>query len=369
MEWTPPATAYGIDVPESPAGTEKEESTMQSTIFAVDLAKSVFQIAVSRQPGKVAEAHRLPRSRFLRFFAERQAGLVILEACGTAHYWAREIRALGHSVRLLPPHKVRPYVDRNKTDRTDAEALLEAHRNGKIRSVPVKTVPQQTLAALHRLRSAWMAARVARLNLVRAMLRELGFPIPVGANHVVVQALALLEQLPEPLRPPLTEACHEIRDFESRIAGVEQQLRALAAQLPVAVRLQSIPGVGLLTATALVGLVGDVQRFPSSRQFASCLGLTPREHSSGLRRHLGSINKAGDSYLRMLLLSGARAVLIAAQRVKHKQEPDRLRHWALQMQGLKGHNRAAVALANKLARIVWAVWRNDAAFESRAGAA
>jgi len=338
---------------------------MQSTIFAVDLAKSVFQIAVSKQPGAVAETHRLPRSRFLRFFAERQPGVVILEACGTAHYWARQIQDLGHTVRLLPPHKVRPYVDRSKTDKADAEALLEAQRNRKIHAVPVKSVPQQTLAALHRLRSTWMTARVARLNLVRALLREFGLPIPVGAHHVVVQALALLDQVPEPLRPPLTEACQEIRDFERRIAGIEQQLRVLAKQLPVAGRLQSIPGVGLLTATALVARVGDVQRFASSRHFASSLGLTPREHSSGLRRYLGSIHKAGDCYLRMLLISGARAVLIAAHRVQSKKEPDRLRRWALQMKALKGHNRAAVALANKLARIVWAVWKHDTPFESR----
>ena len=130
---------------------------MESTIIAVDLAKSVFQIAVSRHPGKVSESHRLPRGQFLRFFAERQPGLVVLEACGTAHHWGRQLQDLGHRVRLLPPHAVRPYVQRNKTDRADAEALLEAHRNERIREVPVKSVAQQTLAALHRLRSAWMA--------------------------------------------------------------------------------------------------------------------------------------------------------------------------------------------------------------------
>jgi transposase len=338
---------------------------MQFTTIAVDLAKSVFQIAVSRRPGVVSESHRLPRGQFLRFFAERQPALVVLEACGTAHYWGRQLQDLGHRVRLLPPHQVRPYVDRNKTDRADAEALLEAHRRKKIRSVPVKSLAQQTLAALHRLRSAWMADRIARINLVRGLLRELGFPIPVGARHVVVQTLGLLEKLPEPLRPVLAEACAEIGELEARIAGVEKQLRALARETPVAERLQSIPGIGLLTATALVALVGDVQRFPTSRHFASYLGLTPREHSSGLRRRLGSINKAGDSYLRTLLISGARSVLIAAQRFKLKQ-PDRLRRWALQVHALKGHNRAAVALANKLARIVWAVWRNDSSFESRA---
>lgn len=260
---------------------------------------------------------------------------------------------------------MRCYVLRNKTDRADAEALLEAHRNQQIRSVPVKSLPQQTLASLHRLRSAWMADRVARINLVRGLLRELGFPLPLGARHVVVQALALLEQTPEPLRPLLTEACEEIREFERRIAVVEKQLRALAGQLPFVKRLQSIPGVGLLTSTALVALVGGVQRFPSSRHFASYLGQTPREHSTGLRRRLGAINKAGDRYLRMLLINGARSVLNQTQRFKNK-EPDRLRRWALRLHALRGHNPAAVALANKLARIVWAVWRNDSLYESRA---
>jgi len=278
----------------------------------------------------------------------------------------RELRALGHQVRLLPPHEVRSYVHRSKTDRADAEALLEAHRNERIREVPVKSLVQQTLAGLHRLRSAWMSDRTARINLVRGLLRELGFSIPVGARHVVVQTLGLLEKLPEPLRPMLAEACQEIRDFEARIAAVEKQLRALAKQTPVVKRLESIPGVGLLTATALVALVGDVQRFPTSRHFASYLGLTPREHSSGLRRRLGAISRAGDGYLRMLLINGARSALLAASR--HEQ-PDRLRRWALQVHHLRGHNRAAVALANKLARIVWAVWRHDTCFESRVVAA
>lgn len=340
---------------------------MQSTTIAVDLAKSVFQIAVSRRPGKVAASHRLTRSQFLRFFAERQPALVVMEACGTAHFWARELQALGHQVRLLPPHEVRSYVHRNKTDQTDAEALLEAHRNDRILAVPVKSVSQQTITALHRLRSAWMSDRNARINLVRGVLRELGVSIPVGARFVVVRVRALLADgpIPEPLRPVLEEVCQEIVDFDRRIAEVEQQLHAVATQMPVVKRLQSIPGVGLLTSTALAAFVGDIQRFPSGRHFASYLGLTPREHSSGLRRRLGRINKAGDAYLRKLLISGARSALNAAQRCKLKQ-PDRLRQWALQVQRLRGHNRAAVALANKLARIVWAVWTKDTLFESYA---
>jgi transposase len=345
--------------------TRKEESVTQSTTtIAVDLAKSVFQIAVSRRPGKVAESHRLSRSQFLRFFGEHQPALVVLEACGGAHFWARQLRDLGHQVRLLPPHEVRRYVRRNKTDRADAEALLEAHRNEAICTVPVKSVAQQVLTSLHRLRSAWMKERTARINLVRGLLRELGFVIPVGARHVLKQTRTLLgeEQLPAPLRPVLAEVCREIEQFETRIAAVEHQLRALAAQSPVVQRLQSIPGVGLLTATALVGLVGDVVRFPTSRHFASYLGLTPREHSSGLIRRLGAISRCGDTYLRMLLIIGARSALYHSRRSK---QPDRLRRWALHVESRRGANRAAVALANKLARIVWSVWRHDTPYASR----
>lgn len=345
---------------------QKEESDMKSTIIAVDLAKSVFQIAVSRHPGKVSESHRLSRRQFLRFCAERQPALVLMEACGTAHYWGQQLGKLGHEVVLLPPHAIRPYVSRNKTDHADAKALLEAHRNEDIHPVPVKSVAQQTLTALHRLRSAWMADRIARLNLVRGILRELGFALPVGAAQVVPGALALVKKpnggLPDPLRRALREACREIQGLEGRIRAVEKQLEALAVEIPMVQQLRSIPGIGLLTATALVAFVGNVQRFPTSRHFASFLGLTPRENSSGLARRLGAISRRGDAYLRYLLVHGARSVLFAAKR---RKEPDRLRDWALRVQQRRGHNKAVIALAAKMARIVWAVWHNDTVFESR----
>lgn len=339
---------------------------MKSTTIAVDLAKNEFQIAVSHHPGKVAETHRVGRARFLSFFAERQPCLVLLEACGTAHSWARKIQALGYEVKLLPPHAVRPYVRGNKTDRTDAKALLEAHRNEEIHPVPVKSESQQVLTGLHRLRSAWMAERTARLNLLRGLLRELGICISVGAARVVPLVSARLAEegeIPPALGLLLKEACDEIREMEARIAMVEKQLRALAKQTPVVKRLLSIPGVGLLGATAMVAFVGDVKRFATSRHFASYLGLTPREHSSGQVRRLGSISRRGDAYLRCLLVHGARAVLNAA---KKRKELDGLRAWALRTEQRCGHNKATVALANKLARIVWAVWRSDTPFEFRA---
>ncbi len=345
----------------------KEESVRKSTTIAVDLAKNVFQVAVSHHPGKVAETLRLSRKKFLPFFAERKPSLVLLEACGMAHHWGRELGQLGHQVLLLPPAYVKPYVRRNKTDRADAKGLLEAHRNEEIHPVPVKSVAQQTLTGLHRLRTAWVGDRTARINTIRGILRELGLSLPVGAHHVVPGVWALIEDadsnVPDPLRLALAEACLEIRELEQRINAVERQLRALAASMPVVQRLMTIPGVGLVTATALAAFVGGILRFPTSRKFASFLGLTPKENSSGPKRRLGRISKRGDVYLRTLLIHGARTVLVAAKRLKH---PDRLRTWALKVQQHRGMNKATVALANKMARIVWAVWRDGSEYKSKA---
>jgi transposase len=338
---------------------------MDSTTIAVDVAKSVFEVAVTEHPGHVRERHRFTRARFRRFVAEQPPATVLMEACGSAHYWARLAQAYGHRALLVSPHAVRPYVLRNKTDRSDAKGLLEAVRNEDVRPVPVKSASQQALAALHRLRSTWLATRTARLNTVRGILREFGLVIPPGACHVVPHLQAVLEDadagLPGLLRPALAEVAREIRELEHRLRALEQQLEAVAAQTPVVGRLRTIPGLGLLTATALVAGVGDVQRFASARHFASYLGLTPREHSSGPRRRLGAISKRGDAYLRMLLIHGARAVLGHAK--KKATAPDRLRAWALQLERVRGHNKAAVALANKLARIAWAVWRKGTEYQ------
>jgi transposase len=340
---------------------------MESTTIAVDLAKSVFEVAVSRRPGQVSERHRLSRSQFSRFLVDRAPATVVMEACGTAHFWGREAGVRGHRVVLLPPHAVRPYVLRNKTDGADAKGLLEASRNEGIRAVPVKSVEQHVLAGLHRMRSAWMATRTARLNTLRGLLRELGFTIPVGARQVVPQVWALVSDadsgIPDALRPVLAEAAREIGELETRIGQVERSLEAMARASDIVVRLRTIPGVGLLTATALLAFVGDVQRFPSARHFASYLGLTPRESSSGLRRRLGAISKRGDPYLRMLLIHGARSVLLHAKKATSKR--DRLRTWALDRERARGHNKAAVALANKMARLVWAVWRRGECFGQR----
>jgi transposase len=342
---------------------------MKHTTIAVDLAKTIFEIAVSDRPGHVARSLRLSRSRFLRFFAEHVPATVVLEACGSAHYWARHLEKLGHRAVLLPPYDVHPYVRRNKTDRADAKGLLEAFRNEAIHPVPVKSVSHHGVAALHRLRSAWLATRTSRINTLRGILRELGLTIPVGAHHVAPRVENLANapdaELPAALRSLLLEACREIRTCERLMKKVEAQLRQLQPQLPAVNRLRTIPGVGLLTSTALVGFITDVRRFPSGRHFASYLGLTPREYSSGAVRRLGRISKRGNAYLRMLLIHGARAVLHAA---KKKTRPDRLRCWAVRCEARRGHNKTAVALANKMARIAWGVWKQDRVFLERAAA-
>jgi transposase len=336
---------------------------LNDTAIAVDVAKNVFQLGVSDRPGKVRRTERLQRSHVLPFLATQPASTVVMEACGSAQFWARRIEQLGHRVVLLPAHLVRPYVRGNKTARADVKGILEAFRNEDIRPVPVKTPAHQTLAALHRLRSAWVAERTARLNTIRGLLRELGVFIPVGARKVIPEVWAHLEDadsaIPDAVRPFLAEACEDVRDMERRIALVERQLEALAEQTPAIQRLLTVPGIGLLTATALFAFVVDVQRFPSARHLASYLGLTPRERSSGNTRRLGAITKKGDVYLRTPLVHGARSVLARAKQTTDAARRDHLREWATKVEKARGHNKEAVALANKMARLAWAVWRKD----------
>ena len=334
------------------------------TTIAVDLAKSVFQVAVSRTPGRVETHRRLARSRMLEFFAQQPPAHVVMEACGSAHFWARQLGAMGHHVTLLPAQHVRKYRLGNKTDRADCEALLEALRRAALRPVPTRSVQQQAVATLHRLRSGWMTTRTARLNALRGALREFGLIVPVGASRVLpaVNEAVHTRAVPEALHAGLLSLCNEVRDLEARITIIGRQLDALAEQLPVVARLRTIPGIGPLASTALLALWGDAHRFPSARHAASFLGLTPTEHSSGERRRLGAISKRGDVYVRTLLIHGARAVL---WRAKKTNQLDRLRAWALRLEQTRGHNRAAVALANRLARIAWAVWTSQRDFQSR----
>ena len=335
---------------------------MNTTHIAVDLAKSVFQVAVSHSPGRVAEEHRLPRARFRSFFLHRPPSHVLMEACGSAHHWGRELRALGHQVSLLPASHVARYRIGNKTDRSDTRAILEAARNEKITPVPVKSLDQQAITALHRLRSGYLTSRTARINAVRGLLAEFGIPIPKGARSFLPNAHRALDHdlIPAFLRESLFEALEEVRELEAKAARLRDQLQRLGDRIPTVQYLLTIPGLGILSATALLATVGDIGRFRSGRSLANYLGLTPKEASSGLRRRIGRISKRGDTYTRMLLVHGARSALNAAHRV---QEPDRLQAWAIRTQRTRGHNIATVALANRIARIAWRVWRDQRPFQ------
>ncbi len=337
---------------------------MQTTQVAVDLAKSVFQVAVSHAPGRVDKQHRLSRQRFRTFFLHRAPTHVLMEACASAHHWGRELQTLGHEVSLLPPSHVARYRQGNKTDRADAKALLEAARNEDITPVPLKSLDQQAINALHRLRSGYLGTRTARINAVRGLLREFGIPVPLGARTFLAKAHLALDDdtLPAYLRVALDQALAEIKELQAKANDLKSQLEHLAPLIPAVPFLMTVPGIGILSATALVATVGDVHRFPSGRSFAAYLGLTPRESSSGASRRLGSISKRGNRYLRVLLIHGARAALLAAHRSK---EPDDLQAWAVRTAEARGHNIATVALANRMARIAWRVWRDQRPFQRR----
>ena len=289
---------------------------------------------------------------------------MVMESCGTAHYWARTLKVMGHTVRLLPPQYVRAYRRRNKTDRSDAAAILEAARSPEIKPVAVKGIDQQTIQGLHRVRSQWMTTRTARINVIRGLLRELGYPLPVGSHIVRRKAPAVLEQLPAPLRAAIDALLDEIRSLEQRIHAIEDELERFARHNEAVEKLREVPGIGLLTATALWAAAGSAAVFKSGRHLAAWLGLTPREYSSGNQRHLGRISKRGDVYVRMLITHGARSVLARAKQLQRSNKPlTGVQRWAVQLEQRIGHNKATCALANKLARIAWALWRHHGNYD------
>ena len=344
---------------------------MHATTIGIDLAKDVFEIAISAATGRVSARRRLSRRQFGAFVETLQPGTtVVMEACGTAHYWGRRCRARGADVRLLPAQYVRPYVRRNKTDRADAEALLEAHRCGAMHAVPVKTVEQQTIQAIHRVREQWQRTRTARINILRALLREQGVYFAVGAKTIHQRITAVVADPESPLPAMLRDAAwallEDIRSLDGRLQAIDRQLTAVARVHPIAIRLQQIPGVGVITATALVASVPHIHAFGRGRQFASWLGLTPRESSSGERRTIGRMSKRGNPYLRTLLIHGARSALRVAQ-LRASQPGGSvtyLQRWAVATAARRGPNRGAVALANKMARIIWAMWTRERDFAS-----
>jgi transposase len=341
---------------------------MHAMTVGVDLAKTRFELAIADEGGRIRERHRLTRSGFARFFSNRPRCRIFMEACGSAHHWARTLQSQGHEVQLLPAQYVRAWVRRNKTDAADAAALIQAGAWVDIPRVPIKSIEQQQIQQLHRLREQLKRTRTARINALRGLMREFGVSIAVGLVRGLRQmreALQTPDVLPARLCPFIAQTLTEIEQLTDRMEGIERELVQYGREDQTIARLQQIPGIGPLGASALRTAIGDIQRFPSGRHLASWLGLTAREHSSGERRRLGGMSKQGDVYLRTLLVHGARSALRAAHRARSQGRPlDRLRRWALDTDARCGRNKATVALANKIARIAWATWRHERPFQA-----
>lgn len=327
---------------------------MKLTRIGVDLAKQVFQIHGVDSHEQVKCRKQLKRGQMLDFFRQQEPCLVAMEACGSSHYWARELRQLGHEVRLIAPQFVKPYVKSGKNDANDAEAICEAASRPTMRYVTVKSAEQQASQSVHRIRSRLIRARTALLNEIRGLLGEFG---RVAARPGIASTRALLQQaldesdkLPGELNEMLLLLQDELQQQDRRVKQLDEMLQRQVAADERVQRLLKIEGVGPISATAIVASVGDARQFRSARQFAAWLGLVPSQHSSGGKERLGAISKKGDSYLRMLVIHGARAALNAC-----KCKTDRRSEWVNQLQARRNTNIATVALANKNARIIWAI--------------
>jgi len=325
---------------------------MEITTIGLDIAKRVFQVHGVDVTGRAMLRRRLGRAEVLDFFRALPPCLVGIEACGTAHHWAREIRALGHEVRLIPAAYVKPYVKRGKTDAADAEAICEAVTRPTMRFVPVKTVEQQAVLMLHRTRDLLVRQRTALVNALRGHLAEFGIVAPQGMSRVADLLAVLLGEnevtLPPLARQALRGLAAELEALGKRVDEIEAAIIAWHKESDASRRLAAVPGIGPITASAIVATVGDVSNFASGRHFAAWIGLVPKQNSTGGKPRQGGISKAGDRYLRRLLVLGATAV-IRHTRIKAREG------WLAELIGRRPTMVAAVAQANKTARIAWAL--------------
>lgn len=335
---------------------------MSIVTIGIDIAKNVFQVHGVDERGKVIMRKRLSRGRFLDFMGSVPACLVGMEACGSSHHWARELSKLGHEVKLMPGQYVKPYVKRNKTDAADAEAICEAVARPSMRFVAVRTAENQAVLLQHRSRELLVKQRTMLVNAVRGHMAEFGIVAAKGlpciiklksllAEHTGQNIPALAGEIMEMLFAQIEALTEKIDALQKRIAQEHQANE-------VSQRLASIPGIGPLTASAILATVGDARTFSSGREFAAWLGLTPLEHSSGNKRRIGAISKRGDGYLRRLLVHGARAVVRMRSRKNAPPFP-----WLDGLLDRRPRNMATVALANKNARMVWALLTKGGAFK------
>jgi transposase len=324
------------------------------TTVAIDLAKSVFQLHAIDARGVVLLRRQLRRGQVLSFLTQLPRCVVAMEACATAHYWGRQIQALGLRVKLIPPQYVKAYVKGNKTDRNDAEAICEAAVRPQMPAVAVKTEEQQALLSLHRLRELLEKQRKQLANQLRGLLGEFGIAVPLGMAALRRAMPQALEAVPQLLRPSLQQAIERLRELERQAREATRELAHLAAASPLCQRLMREPGIGPLTASAYVATLGDPTHYRNGRQVSASLGIVPRQHSTGGKPVLLGISKRGDKYLRTLLIHGARAVLGYAPGRTDPQS-----RWLQQLALRRGVNKAVVAQANKSARRLWAIWRAE----------
>ena len=326
---------------------------MKVSTIGLDLAKNVFQVHGIDEAGGVIVRKALRRRQVLPFFERLEPCLIGMEACGTSHYWGRELCALGHEVKLMPPAYVKAYVKRGKTDAADAEAICEAVTRPSMRFVAIKSPDQQSLLAVHRARDLLIRQRTQLVNMIRGQLAEFGIVVAKGIHHVLNLVARLLDGetlgIPTLAAKVLITLAEQLSDLQARIGDLERDLVRWSRDDPVVKCLQTIPGIGIITASALATSVANPHQFTSGRQFAAWLGLTPRANCSGGKERLGRISKMGDQYLRRLLVNGMTSQL---RWVRHHPEAH---PWAAKLLRKKPAKLVAVAMANKTARTAWAV--------------
>ena len=335
---------------------------MNVSIIGIDIAKRIFQFHGVNKNGKTVLKKRLMRDQVLTFMANQPKCLVGIEACGGANHWARELSKLGHEVKLMAPQFVKPYVKTNKNDEADAEAICEAVARPNMRFVPIKMIEQQDMLSIHRVRARLVKNRTALANEIRGLLLEFGIIIPQGINKITDKLTEILDsnQLSGISHQTFSDLKEEFVTNNNRVKELENRLNMLASQCDLYQRLETIPGIGLITGTALVASIGNASCFENGRQLASWLGLVPRQNSSGGKTTLLGISKRGDRYLRSLLVQGARSVLnsklrYASKESQNQEESSKFTLWIYNLSERCGSNKTVVAVANKLSRVVFAV--------------
>ena len=327
------------------------------TTVGIDLAKNVFSLHGVDADGAVVLRKTVSRARLMEVVVQQPACLIGLEACSGAHEWARRFQELGHTVKLMAPRFVAPYRKNGKNDGNDAEAICEAVSRPSMRFVPIKTLEQQAVLCLHRVRQGFVEERTATINRLRGLLAEFGFVLPQKAGEVRRRATEWLEQMPPRAAGAIRDLREHLRVLDERVKEYERSIEAHARDHEQAKLVQQRLGIGPMSdASAIVASVGDMREFKNGRQFSAWLGLVPRQHSTGGKQRLGHITGRGDPYLRTLLVMGARSVL---QRASSQSDP--LSRWALAVRERRGYHRACIAVAAKNARVIWAMLNQHAA--------